>query len=171
MTSEAEFLDYSCRKLEQLTERVEGCVALLTPEQVWARGGEAQNAIGNLLLHLTGNVRQWILSGVGGVAIARDRNSEFSARGGVAPAELSNTLREAVEAALHVIRTLRPQRLIERTTIQGHDVTSLEAIYHVVEHFSGHTGQIILLTKAYTNRALDFYSYLSQPGATSGKTP
>jgi len=171
MTSEAEFLDYSCRKPEQLMERVEGCVALLNPEQVWARGGESQNAIGNLLLHLTGNVRQWILSGVAGVPISRDRDAEFTARGGAAPAELTDNLREAVDAAIQVIRTLPPQRLTERTTIQGHDVTPLEAIYHVVEHFSGHTGQIILLTKAYTNRALDFYSYLSQPGAASGKTP
>ena len=170
MTSEAEFLDYSCRKLEQLMGRVEGCVALLTPQQVWARGGESQNAIGNLLLHLTGNVRQWILSGVGRVSIKRDRDSEFTARTGP-PAELTQALREAVDAALQVVRTLPAERLAERVTIQNHDVTQLEAIYHVVEHFSGHTGQIILLTKAYTNRELAFYSYLSEPGGAIGKTP
>jgi uncharacterized damage-inducible protein DinB len=166
MTSESEFLSYSCSKLEQLSEQVEACVAMLTPEQVWARGGESQNAIGNLLLHLTGNVRQWILAGVGGVPITRDRDAEFSARGGS-----TSGLREAVEAAERVIRALPVERLSERTTIQGHDVTLLEAIYHVVEHFSGHTGQIILLTKLYTNRGLDFYAYLSQPGASAGRKP
>jgi len=170
MTSEADFLRYSCEKLEQMAERIEACVALLTPQQVWTRGGESQNAIGNLLLHLTGNVRQWILTGVGGTAIARDRDSEFSARAGE-PAALTQALREALEAAVNVIRTLPPERLTERVSIQGHEVTVLEAIYHVVEHFSGHTGQIILLTKAYTSRDLGFYSYLSKPGAASSRTP
>ena len=170
MTSEAEFLSYSCSKLEQMCKRVEACVAMLTPEQVWARGGESQNAIGNLLLHLTGNVRQWILAGVGGAPITRDRAAEFSARGGPTPG-LCEKLREAVEAAVLVIRGLPVERLTERTTIQGHEATLLEAIYHVVEHFSGHTGQIILLTKAYTNRDLGFYSYLSQPGASAGRKP
>lgn len=162
MTADSEFLRYSCSKLQEMCERVEACVALLTPQQVWQRGGESQNAIGNLLLHLTGNVRQWILTGVGGAPNTRVRNAEFAARGGVAPVDLTRRLRESVDAAVQVISTLPPQRLTERTSIQGYDVTLLEAIYHVVEHFSGHTGQIILLTKAYTDRDLGFYSYLSR---------
>jgi len=171
VTPESEFLRYSSSKLDQSCERIEVCVGMLTPEQVWARGSEPQNAIGNLLLHLTGNLNQWILTGIAGAPDTRDRDAEFTARDSASPAELTRGLRETLDAALAVIRTLPPQRLTERTFIQGHHVTILEAIYHVVEHFSGHTGQIILLTKAYTNHDLGFYSYLTQPGAAGTKTP
>ena len=156
MNPESDFLRYSCEKLDQMRERVDACVALLTAEQIWMRGGETQNAIGNLLLHLNGNLQQWILAGVGGIPIQRDRDAEFSARTGELPA-----LGQTVAATVEVIRTLPHKRLTERVNIQKYDVTILEAIYHVVEHSSGHTGQIILLTKAYTNRDLGFYSYLS----------
>ena len=171
MTVESEFLQFSCSKLEQMCGRVESCVALLTPEQVWTRGGESQNAIGNLLLHLAGNVRQWILTGIGGMPATRNRDSEFAARGGATPEQMTRALREAVGAAVRTIQTLPVERLTERTLIQGHDVTLLEAIYNVVEHFSEHAGQIIVLTKLYTNRDLGFYAYLSQAGGASGKTP
>ena len=171
MSIESEFLSYSGAKLEQLVERIEACVALLTPEQIWTRGGEQQNAIGNLMLHLTGNLRQWILTGIAAAPNNRNRDSEFAARGGVDPAELTRGLRETVDRAVQVIRSLPSERLMEHATIQGHDITLLEAIYHVVEHFSGHTAQIILMTKAFTNRSLDFYSYLSQPGSGADRTP
>jgi uncharacterized damage-inducible protein DinB len=166
MTPEAEFLRYSCEKMKQFCDRVESCVALLTPEQLWLRGNQSQNAIANLLLHLNGNIGQWILAGIANVPITRDRDAEFSARSGDLP-----DLRATVTAAVKVIATLPPERLTERVTIQKFDVTVLEAIYHVVEHFSGHTGQIILLTKAYTDRDLAFYSYLNQPGSAQGQTP
>jgi uncharacterized damage-inducible protein DinB len=138
---------------------------------VWLRGGESQNAVGNLLLHLTGNVRQWILAGVGGATIERNRDAEFSARGGAAPSILMGDLRSAVDAACKVFSELPPARLTESMKIQGHDVSVLEAIYHVVEHFSGHTGQIILLTKAFTASDLGFYGYLNQPGGAVGRKP
>lgn len=171
MTAEAEFLRFSSTKLAQMCERLEQCCRMLTPEQIWARGGESQNAIGNLLLHLAGNIRQWILGGVGGAEVARDRGAEFAARGGVEPEQMLRALRETVDAAVKLIGALPPEQLTRRTLIQGHNVTVLEAIYHVVEHFSGHLGQIIFLTKAYTNRDLGFYSYLSVPGAASSRTP
>jgi uncharacterized damage-inducible protein DinB len=171
MTAEAEFLRFSSAKLAQMYGRLEECCRRLTPEQIWARTGESQNAVGNLLLHLTGNLRQWILAGVGGAEILRDRDAEFAARGGIAPEEMLRALRQAVNAAVKVIEALPPERLTERVWIQGHHVTLLEAIYHVVEHFSGHLGQIIYVTKACTNQELGFYSYLSVPGAASGRKP
>ena len=79
---ESEFLNFSADKLTQLLGRIETCVEMLTPEQVWARTSANQNAVGNLLLHLNGNVRQWILHGVGGQADLRQRDAEFAARGG-----------------------------------------------------------------------------------------
>jgi len=81
------FLDYSARKLRQATGRIEDCLGRLTEEQIWARGAESENAVGNLVLHLSGNVRQWLVAGVGGRPDTRHRDAEFSARGGVASSD------------------------------------------------------------------------------------
>ena len=152
------FLDYSARKLRTLTGRIEVCLGKLSPEQIWARGCESENAVGNLTLHLCGNVRQWIVAGVGGAPDARERDAEFAARGGVGSAELMQRLRAAVEEAAVVIEALTPVRLAEPLTVQKYDVTVMEAVYHVVEHFSMHTGQIIFATKQITGKDLGFFS-------------
>ena len=161
MTPESEFLNFSADKLTQLMERIETCVGMLTPEQVWARTSANQNAVGNLLLHLNGNVRQWILHGVGGQADLRQRDAEFAAREGGSAQELLARLRAAVEEAIALILALPPERLLERIRTQGYEGTVLAAIYHVVEHFAGHTFQIIVLTKQYTGQDLGFYAHLS----------
>jgi hypothetical protein len=171
MTIETDFLNYACDKLTQLCGRIETCLLKLTPEQIWMRGSENQNAVGNLVLHLTGNVRQWILSGVGGAHDGRIRDLEFSARGGESAVVLGQRLRETVDSAVELLRSLPPARLTERITIQGHDVTLVEAIFHVVEHFSGHTSQIIFITKMVTGEDLGFYSYLSKPQSNAGTIP
>ena len=170
MSVESNFLQYSAEKLAQLCGRVETCLEKLTPEQIWMRGAETQNAAGNLAMHLTGNVRQWILSGVGGEPDHRVRDVEFSTRRGASAAELSANLRDAVDRACTLVRALPHARLQDRITVQGHEVSVLEAIYHVVEHFSGHAGQVILLTKAATGEDLGFYSYLSK-GDAQGMLP
>jgi uncharacterized damage-inducible protein DinB len=166
MSNEAEFLRYSCERLTQLESRVETCLAKLTTEQIWARGTSNENAAGNLVLHLAGNVRQWIISGVGGAPDRRDRDSEFAAQSGE---NIAERLRGTVEEAVAVIGNLPHERLAERRAIQKYyDVTVLEAIYHVVEHFSMHTGQIIFATKLLTGEDLGFYRHLS-PGAQGEK--
>jgi len=171
MTIETDFLNYAAEKLTQLCGRVETCLGKLTTDQIWMRGTENQNAVGNLVLHLNGNVRQWILSGVGGQPNARHRDEEFAARGGMEPQALARLLREAVEEALAIIRSLPPERLAEEITVQGYDGTVLKAIFHVVEHFSGHTAQIIFITKMLTGEDLGFYSHLSgSPHSNAGKT-
>ena len=160
------FLDYSARKLRQLAERIEICLGKLNDSQIWARGNANENAIGNLALHLCGNVRQWICAGVGGRPDVRERDAEFAARGGVSSAELSGRLRQTIEEAATIIDDLPPARLTERLLIQAYDVSVLEAIYHVVEHFSMHTGQIIFGTKMLTGDDLAFYGHLR--AATTG---
>lgn len=161
MSLESVFLTFSASKLDQMCTRIESCVAKLTPEQIWARGTENQNAIGNLMLHLAGNVRQWILHGVGDQPDLRVRDAEFDARGDIAVKELIRRLRSTVDEATALIRALPPENLCRVRRIQAHyEVTVLEAIYHVVEHFSGHTGQIIFATKFATGEDLGFYSYL-----------
>jgi len=169
MSCESEFLTVSAKTLAQLGGRIETCLDKLTPEQIWSRQAENENAVGNLALHLAGNVSQWILSGVGGEPYVRDRDAEFAARGGKEPAALKQLLRSTVDAAVAVIGSLPHERLAERVSIQGYDVTILEAIYHVAEHFSGHTGQIIFATKLLTGEDLGFFAHLSQRKATHGE--
>jgi uncharacterized damage-inducible protein DinB len=159
------FLDCSVRRLELSFSHLEACLGKLTGEQVWARGTENENAIGNLMLHLAGNVRQWIVSGVGGVPDIRERDGEFAARGGSSVAELRECLRGTVTEAAAVIAAVTPEHLAERVTIQKYEVSVLEAIYHVVEHFSLHTGQIIFATKLLTGSDMGFYPHLRPSAA------
>ena len=149
------FLDYSIAKLNDMTKCVESCFEKLTDEQVWQRQAEHENAIGNLILHLCGNMRQWIMHGVGGHPDVRTRDKEFSAAGDLTAAELLHLFKQTIAEAKRVLDTLPHHRLIERTCPQGRDVTVLEAIYQVVGHVQQHTGQIILLTKQMTQQDLD----------------
>lgn len=164
------FLDASVRRLDQLAGRIAGCLDRLTPAQIWTRGTENENAVGNLVLHLCGNVRQWIGFGVGGLEDIRVRDREFSARGGMAPPELKQALETAVREAAAIIGKLTAAELLELVTIQNYKVTKLEAVYHVVEHFSHHAGQIIYATKRFTGEDLGFYRHLNRAGH-SEKTP
>jgi len=132
-------------------------------DQIWARGCDNENAVGNLVLHLCGNVRQWIGTGVAGKPDVRVRDREFSARGDIQAEELKQRLETSVAEAAEVIRHLAPEKLAGRTRVQKYDLTVLEAIYHVVEHFAQHTGQIIFATKALTGQDLGFYAHLNQP--------
>jgi uncharacterized damage-inducible protein DinB len=170
VTVEETFLKFSADKMEQLHGRIQDCLARLTPEQVWTRNSDNENAVGNLVLHLSGNVRQWIGSGVAGLPDNRQRETEFDARGGTAVNELAELLKTRVADAAGIIRALPFARLTERITPQGHDVTVLEAIAHVVEHFSMHTGQVIFLTKLLTGQDLAYYQHLSGAGRAAGST-
>jgi uncharacterized damage-inducible protein DinB len=170
MSLEKTILEYTADKLEQYCGRIETCVGKLTPEQIWTRGRENENAIGNLMLHLAGNVRQWILHGVGGQPDHRQRDTEFAARE-LDVDELKRRLRTTVDEAAALLRALPPARLAEPVTIQNYNVTVLTAILHVVEHFSGHTAQIIFITKLLTGEELGFYAHLRTASAHSEKTP
>jgi len=165
------FLDFSAKKLTQLFSRIQECVRKLSEEQVWARGSENENAVGNLVLHLTGNVRQWIVSGVGGAPDVRVRDREFSTHGGIAPSELLDRLEQTLNEAVTVLQGIQPERLLERVAIQKYNLPVMEAVYHVVEHFAQHTGQIIFATKWLTGEDLGFYAHLKTPATHSAKTP
>jgi len=160
---EQAFLKYSAEQLLTLSGRIEDCLGRLSSEQVWSRNSDNQNAAGNIVLHLCGNLRQWIIGGVGGQPDVRDRDAEFAARGGLQPAELAARLKATVSEAAEVIRALPVERLGERKTIQKvYETTLMEAIYHVVEHFAQHTGQIIFATKLLTGEDLGYYKHLSK---------
>jgi uncharacterized damage-inducible protein DinB len=128
--------------------KIERCLDRLSDADIWWRPNEASNSIGNLILHLCGNVTMWIIGGVGSLPFERDRQREFDERETIPAAELRRRLRLVVQQADEVMKAVGEDDLLSRRQIQGYDVTVLEAIYHVVEHFSMHTGQIILLTKS-----------------------
>jgi uncharacterized damage-inducible protein DinB len=137
--------------------KILSCLDSLSEADVWWRGNEASNSIGNLVLHLAGNARQWMVHGVAGAPDVRERQAEFDRRGAMAPAELAALLRQTLSEVDGVLATLDPAILLEPRRIQGLDTTVLGAIYHVVEHFSTHTGQIVILTKLRTGRDLGFW--------------
>ena len=144
---------------EDFLPKIERCLELLTDEQFWWRANPQSNSIGNLILHLSGNVRQWIVSGLGGAADSRDRNAEFAQRDVISREELIAKLKQTVDDADAALAKFDVDKLVDRQSIQGCDVLALEAILHVVEHFSMHTGQIILMTKMFAEADLAFYEF------------
>lgn len=152
------YVSYCRRRL--LTEylpRIKRCLDELTEEDVWWRAHDTDNSIGNLILHLCGNVRQWIISGLGGAADARNRPAEFSARGPVQKAELLRKLETTLSEADRALEQFDVRKLLEVRHIQKYDITGLDAISHVVEHFAQHLGQIIYISKL--RKGIDFKFY------------
>jgi uncharacterized damage-inducible protein DinB len=133
------------------------CIESLPPAAVWARPNQSCNSIGNLLLHLNGNVSEWILGGVGGQPVIRHRSGEFLQRQGVDGPTLLNNLDDVLAKADSVLAALTPQDLERSLVIQARETTVLGAIYHVVEHFAMHTGQVVFLTKMYSPGKIQFY--------------
>ncbi len=165
MSVESLFLDFSVGKLRQFASRIEVCLAQLSDDQIWARGHENENAVGNLALHLAGNVGQWILGPLGGAQIQRDRDGEFAARGGFDGKHLAAKLSATVEQATAIIAGLTTEQLTATYTIQNYPVSGVDVVYHVVEHFAQHTAQIIFATKMLTGGDLGFYRHLDSAAA------
>ncbi|HEX7798085.1 MAG TPA: DinB family protein [Vicinamibacterales bacterium] len=132
-------------------------VNALPPDKLWWRPNQDSNSVGNLLLHLNGNLRQWIVEGVGGEAYARHRAEEFAAREGRPASELLADLERTLADIDRILSGLSAERLAERCAIQGRDLTVLDAIFHVTEHFAYHLGQIILVAKMFAPGGIHFY--------------
>jgi uncharacterized damage-inducible protein DinB len=144
---------------QEYLPKIERCVEKLTDEQVWWRPNAESNSIGNLLLHISGNARQWIVCGLGGATDKRKRQTEFDERNIIPRDELIARLRTTATNVDEVLASFDPAGLLDKYPIQGTEATALEAIFHVTEHFSMHTGQIILLTKMLANTDLIFYDF------------
>lgn len=127
---------------------IERCVAELTDEQIWARVNEASNSVGNLMLHLAGSSRHWAVEVIGGVPTGRIRQQEFDRRGPVSGKELLAELRAAVGEVDRRLEALPAEKLLETRATHGEEPTVLWCVYHIVEHFAMHTGQILSMTKA-----------------------
>jgi len=152
----------AARLLQQdLTPRIRASVESLDDEEIWWRPNESSNSIGNLVLHLCGNLRQWIIAGLSGSADLREREREFSQRAITSGKTLLEKLDQTVAEAVEVIGTLGEEKLSRQYRIQVYDVTGLQALFHVAEHYSHHTGQILYITKMLKGQDLGFYSDLS----------
>jgi hypothetical protein len=159
------FIEFSRRKLlEHYWPRLRTCVESLTVEQVWWRPNAASNSIGNLILHLNGNVRQWLVVSFNRQADDRDRLAEFAAEDGMSAVRLLEKLGATMNDAAEVLGRLTEADLTGRFEIQGYHVSGLEAVYQVVEHFGLHYGQIAYIAKTLSGRDLGFYRELTRTG-------
>ena len=159
------FLEFSRQKLYgQYWPRMQACVRPLTAEQVWWRPNEASNSIGNLLLHLEGNVRQWLVASFHHDEDKRNRPAEFAAKEGSTAAELLDRLGATLDDAAQVLDRLTPAELLAPYEIQGYHVHGLDAVYQVVEHFGLHYGQVVYITKLLSGKDLGFHKELNRTG-------
>jgi uncharacterized damage-inducible protein DinB len=125
---------------------------MLSDDDLWWRPNRASNSVGNLILHMCGNLRQWIVSGVGGAPDQRDRDAEFAARGGRSIEDMMDEVEETASEVDRTLAGLRESALLQRVTVQGFSVSRLHAVYHSVEHFGYHLGQIAYVVKLRTGK-------------------
>jgi hypothetical protein len=163
------FIEFSRTKLlVQFWPRMKECVAPLATEQVWWRPNDASNSIGNLLLHLDGNVRQWLVDSFNKNQDQRDRPAEFAAQSGLSASDLLSRLGATLDEAAKVLDRLTVDELLAPYEIQGYHVRGLDAVYQVVEHFGLHYGQIVYIVKSLLGKDLGFYRELKKTGRASG---
>jgi uncharacterized damage-inducible protein DinB len=153
------FTELSAHYLDQYLSRIRACVAMLSEDEVWWRARPEANTIGNLLLHLHGNLSLWVLNALGGQPFERHRSAEFAADRSASKTEMLERLAATVASCRAVIAGMDDQALAAPRKIQGYDTDGLGALYHVVEHMSYHTGQIVFVTKqiAGGREAIEFW--------------
>ena len=146
----------AAHELESALDRIKHCLGQLGDEQVWQRSQPSLNSIGNLILHLCGNLRQWIVAGVGGAPDVRNRPAEFAERGPISKEELLCSLEAVVEEAKRVLVGVNARQLTEVRRIQGFDVTGVATVFDSVPHFRGHTQEIVHMTRLQLGDAYQF---------------
>ena len=162
------FLEFSRQKLlQQYWPRLRDCVESLNDDQVWWRPNDASNSIGNLLLHLNGNVRQWLVASFERSDDTRNRPAEFKQRTLIPASELLEQLGRTMQQASDVLSRLTESDLVAAYEIQGYTLSGLEAVYQVVEHFGLHYGQVVYITKMLRAQDLGFYRELDKTGRAS----
>ena len=153
-----QFINECCYYNELNLPRIKKCLDLLSENEIWVTPNNNTNSVANLILHLNGNITQYILSGLGGVKDNRQREKEFTTRSGYSKIELYTLIETTILEAGKVIRSLPEDILLKTRFIQGFNITGTGAIIHVTEHLSYHTGQIAFITKSIKDKDLGFYS-------------
>lgn len=152
------FIDCCRTKLiKEYLPKIESCLAQLSDDDIWWRAHETNNSIGNLILHLSGNVRQWVVHHLGGLPFERERDKEFSRREMIPKQELLTHLKGTLQEVDAVLSEFPLENLKKQYHIQVYSITGMEAILHITEHFSYHVGQIVYITKLRTGTDLKFY--------------
>lgn len=160
MNIEQEFLDQSILRLNENTPRIKKCFNLLSDKEVWQRPNKSSNSIGNLVIHLCGNITQYIISSLGESKDTRNRDLEFSIDGEFTKAQLIQMLQKTVSKATGIIKHLDSSMLLKIHSVQGFELSGIGIIIHVVEHYSYHTGQISFYTKLLKEKDLGYYGGL-----------
>ena len=153
-----EFIDQSLKTIDENGSKIKACLKQLDENDIWFRHNEHVNSVGNIILHLCGNIRQYIISSLGGAPDVRERDLEFSTAGGVTNAELTSKWQNTILEAKKIVAQASPENLLRHRIVQGSEHTGISIIFHVTEHYSYHTGQIIFLTKLYKNIDMGFYA-------------
>jgi uncharacterized damage-inducible protein DinB len=152
-----EFIDQSVHRIDENTKRLRACLDELDELETWKRPNENSNSIGNLILHLCGNIRQYAISSLGNIPDVRERDKEFSADGGYSKYELLDRLTSTIDQAKDVMRTADVAELLRKRHVQGYIYSGIGIIIHITEHYSYHTGQIIFWMKLLKNKDMGFY--------------
>lgn len=153
-----EFVNNAIFRMEESLRMITRCFDSLREDEVWKRPNATSNSIGNLVLHLRGNITQYVMASVGGAEDHRERDLEFSRRDGIDKAELLAILRETVAQASQCISRCDEAEFLRMRTVQGFRFSGLGAVLHAVEHLSYHTGQIAFWTKILRDEDLGFYA-------------
>lgn len=150
--------DSSVEHLREGLERIGKCLALLSPDKIWHDHNRNLVSVGNLILHLQGNVSQYIINGLGGEPYTRHRDAEFTAKPNLSAAELLERISGTVERACGIIGQLQEEELTREYSIQGFQKNGVDALVHVVEHFSYHVGQITFAVKFLRDIDVGYYA-------------
>jgi uncharacterized damage-inducible protein DinB len=167
-TAGSEYLRLTAASLNLLTSRIVDCLGRLSEEQVWLRHHENENAVGNLVVHLSGSLQQWILTGLGGRPDARQRDQEFALRGGVTIPDLKSRLEDTVRTVVSLLGNFPEEKLNQSFPIRGRELSGMEVIFHVTEHVAQHAGQIVFATKLLTGQNLGYPRYFAPGGPRGG---
>ena len=153
-----EFIDQSIYRIEENTHRILKCLQEIDEVETWQAPNEKSNSIGNLILHLCGNIRQYAISALGEKKDTRDRPKEFSIKEGPGKESLFDELVNTVAEAISILKNIDEARLTKIYSVQGFSLSGIGIIIHVTEHYSYHTGQIAFWTKQLKNKDLGFYA-------------
>lgn len=154
--------------LDQSMLKITNCTSQLTDAQIWWRPAEGMNSIGNLLLHLRGNLDQWMRVGIQGDCDDRDRESEFSSRESASGQELVSNLHETVVQTKNILANMQSSDWLLETSVQGFSITKAGVLMHTVPHFVGHTHQIVMLTRMQLG---DQYRFQWSPESDRDRVP
>ena len=155
---QSEFIQQSILRMTESSERIKICLDQITEQQVWQKPNSQTNSIGNLILHLCGNITQYAIASLGNKEDHRERDLEFSTTDGFSKDELWKKIKATANLAIDTINKTPQSELLRTRNVQGFELTGIGIIIHVVEHYSYHTGQIALWTKLLVDKDLGFYA-------------